>query len=132
MGNGRQGSLQTHELRPAPNKPGVTLYGHSAVRWTGQVIPAASPATTYYETYTFYTQNDDGVRLWVNNQLLIDDWRDHALTEHAAPINLRAGQPVSIRLDYYEHHGQAAVKLLWSSPSMSKQIIPASQLLPPR
>lgn len=53
--------------------PDATLEDSTfAVRWTGQVIPAASPATTYYETYTFYTQNDDGVRLWVNNQLLIE------------------------------------------------------------
>ncbi|HEY0737739.1 MAG TPA: PA14 domain-containing protein [Herpetosiphonaceae bacterium] len=47
-----------------------------SVRWLGQVVPR------FNETYTFYTQNDDGVRLWVNDPLLIDDWHDHGLTEH--------------------------------------------------
>jgi hypothetical protein len=79
-----------------------------------------------------YTQHDDGVRLWVNDRLLIDDWQDHGLSEQQGTISLQAGVPVSIRLDYYENHGQAAVKLLWSSPSQPKQIIPATHLLPPR
>jgi len=39
-------------------------------RWTGKVEPQ------YSQTYTFYTQTDDGVRLWVNGQLLIDNaWK---------------------------------------------------------
>ncbi|HEY0605011.1 MAG TPA: PA14 domain-containing protein [Herpetosiphonaceae bacterium] len=92
----------------------------------GQVVPRFS------EPYTFITQNDDGVRLWVNNQLLIDDWHDHGLSEHQGSINLQVGVPVAIRLDYYENHGQAAVKLLWASPSQPKEVIPASQLLPPQ
>src|SRR5438552_17283530 len=44
-----------------------------SVRWKGQVVPAFS------ETYTFYTQSDDGVRLWINGQLIIDDWNGHSL-----------------------------------------------------
>ena len=41
-----------------------------SVRWTGKIKP------TYSETYTFTTTADDGVRLWVNGQLLIDWWSD--------------------------------------------------------
>ncbi|HEX6288136.1 MAG TPA: PA14 domain-containing protein [Herpetosiphonaceae bacterium] len=96
-----------------------------SVRWSGQVLPR------YSELYTFVTYNDDGVRLWVNDQLLIDDWRDHAVTEHQGTIRLQAGVPVSIRLEYYENHGNAAARLLWASPSQPRQLIPASQLLPP-
>ncbi len=40
-----------------------------SVRWNGEVQPQ------YTGTYTFYTTADDGIRLWVNGQLLIDDWR---------------------------------------------------------
>jgi hypothetical protein len=47
---------------------------HFSVRWTGQFEPQ------YSETYTFYAVNDDGARLWVNGQLLIDDWNGHAAT----------------------------------------------------
>src|SRR5262245_52618675 len=42
-----------------------------SVRWTGRVSPR------YSETYRFYTTSDDGVRLWVNGQLVIDNWTDH-------------------------------------------------------
>ena len=50
---------------------GVNTDGFS-VRWTGQVQPR------YTDTYTFYLMTDDGSRLWVNNQQLINDWTDHA------------------------------------------------------
>ena len=50
--------------------PGVGPDNFS-VRWAGKVVPR------FAETYTFYTQSDDGVRLWVNGQLLIDDWNKH-------------------------------------------------------
>src|SRR5205814_1915739 len=43
--------------------------------WTGQVLPQ------YTQTYIFYTTSDDAVRLYVNNQLLIDNFTGHAATE---------------------------------------------------
>ena len=57
-------------------------------RWLGQVQPQFS------EVYTFYTQSDDGVRLWVNGQLLVDNWTNHATTENSGTIALAAGQKV--------------------------------------
>jgi len=96
-----------------------------SVRWTGLVQPL------YSETYTFYTYSDDGIRLWVNNQQIINNWTDHAGTENSGTITLVSGQKYSLRLEYYENGGGAAAKLLWSSPSQPKQIIPQSQLSNP-
>lgn len=93
-----------------------------SARWVGQV------QATRGETYTFYTQSDDGVRLWVNGQQLINNWTDHGVTENRGTIALTAGQKYDIRLEYYENGGDAVAKLLWSSPSIAKQVIPASQL----
>ncbi len=101
---------------------GAIAADHFSVRWIGQLLPTQS------ETYTLYTQSDDGVRLWVNGQLLIDHWTPHAVTENSGAINLIAGQKVSIQLDYYEQGGNAVSKLLWSSPSRVKEVIPQSQL----
>src|SRR5262249_31378718 len=95
---------------------------HFSARWTGKV------QAQFSETYTFYTQSDDGVRLWVNSQLLIDNWTDHAPTENSATIALVAGQKYDIKMEYYENGGGAVAKLLWSSPSTAKQAIPTSQL----
>jgi len=63
-------------------------------RWTGKVEPQ------YSQTYTFYTQTDDGVRLWVNGQLLIDKWIDQGPTEWSGQITLTAGQRYDIRMDF--------------------------------
>lgn len=95
-----------------------------SVRWSGQVEPK------YSETYTFYTSSDDGVRLWVNNVLLINDWVEHSLTEHSNTITLQAGTKYNIQLEYFENLEKAAVKLMWSSPSQSKEIIPKEKLYP--
>ena len=96
-----------------------------SVRWVGQVQPEHS------ETYTFYTQADDGTRLWVNGTLLIDDWTNHAVREKSGKITLQAGQKYAIKLEYFENGGKAVCKLLWSSPSQSKQVIPSANLFAP-
>lgn len=93
-----------------------------SVRWTGQVQPR------YSEIYTFYTVSDDGVRLWVNNQLIINNWTDHPPTENRGEISLVAGQKYDMKMEFYENGGGAAAKLLWSSPTQSKEVIPQSQL----
>ena len=93
-----------------------------SARWTGQVQPK------YSETYTFSTTSDDGVRLSVNGQQLINNWTDHAATENSGSITLAAGQKYDIKLEYYENTRSAVEKLSWSSPSQAKQIIPQTQL----
>ena len=93
-----------------------------SARWTGQVQPQFS------ETYTFYTRTDDGVRLWVNGQLLVDKWVDQGPTEWSGTIALTANTKYNIQMDYYENGGGAVAQLSWSSPSTPKAIIPQSRL----
>jgi MSHA biogenesis protein MshQ len=60
----------------------------------------------------FQTVSDDGVRLWVNNQLIIDNWTNHAATtDTSIPVNLVADQLYPIRLEYYEDGGNAVIRL---------------------
>ncbi|MBN1413254.1 MAG: hypothetical protein JW969_20605, partial [Spirochaetales bacterium] len=93
-----------------------------SVIWTGNVVPL------YSQTYTFYATTDDGVRLYVNNQLIIDQWVDRGATESSGNISLSAGNQYPIRMEYYENGGDASATLSWSSSSQGKQIIPQSQL----
>lgn len=79
-------------------------------------------------TYTFYVTADDGVRLWVNNNLLIDKWIDEGATEYSATIDLDECTKNAIRLEYYEHTGNAVCKLEWSGPLTRRQVIPVEQL----
>src|SRR5262249_16152575 len=78
--------------------------------------------------YTFYTVSDDGVRLWVNGQLIINNWTDHAPTENSATIALVAGQKYDIKMEFYENGGGATAQLFWSSPSTANQAVPTTQL----
>jgi len=101
--------------------PGIASETFS-VRWTGTIAPGFS------ETYTFFTQTDDGVRLWINGVLVIDDWNDHAVKENSASVQLVAGRNYNLRVEYYDRSGGATARLLWLSPSQPKQIVPSARL----
>jgi len=93
-----------------------------SVRWTGLIEPR------YSGSYTFYITNDDGGRLWIDNQLIIDKWRDDAGAVVTGAINLTAGKKYDIRLEYYENGGGAKALLEWSSLSQAREVVPQSQL----
>lgn len=95
-----------------------------SVRWSGLVNPPRS------DTYTFHTLSDDGVRLWVNGLLIIDNWTDHRPAENSGTIRLEAGQFYPIRLEYYQKTGAAVIKLSWSSANIARTIIGGSNLSP--
>ncbi len=95
-----------------------------SVRWTGQIETPAKGE------YTFYTESDDGVRLWINNRKLIDAWRNQSVAESKGTISLEAGKKYNLKLEYFESSGEAVVRLLWKGPSVSRSIIPARYLFP--
>ena len=93
-----------------------------SVRWTGQVQPQ------FNETYTFYTVTDDGVRLWVDGQLLVDRWANQSATERGGSLSLAAYKRYDLQMEFFENGGDASAKLSWSSPATLKSVIPQSQL----
>lgn len=101
--------------------PGVDADTFS-VRWTGQVEALHS------EAYTFYTTSNQGVRLWVDGRLLVDNWKPHETEVDSATINLAAGQKYDLRLEYFEQFGAAEIKLEWANASQARQVIPEAQL----
>ena len=106
--------------------PGVIPPDGFSIRWTGELL---APAT---DTYTIYATADDGVRVWVSGALLADGWKDQGPTEYSGSIALVGGQKYSLVVEYYEDTGGAEVDVSWSSSTITKQIIPNSQLfLPP-
>jgi len=105
----------------APPAKGVNADGF-AVRWTGRVRPRFS------EKYTFHTESDDGVRLWIGGRKIIEDWTSHSAATKQGRIDLKADRPVDIRLEYFDSSSEAVAKLYWSSRSQSRQIVPADRL----
>lgn len=93
-----------------------------SIRWTGQI------KAKYSEEYTFFVTADDGARLWINGQLVVDTWQPQGTLTRSGKITLQAGQMADIRLDYREDGGRAQVKLAWSSASQAKQTVPTTAL----
>ena len=93
-----------------------------SARWTGQI------QAKYSDTYTFYVNSDNGRRLWINGQLIIDKWLPDYGIEYQGTIALKAGQKYDIKLEYFEKDGGANCKLEWSSPTQTREVVAKSQL----
>lgn len=106
----------------ATRPPGLQRSTNFSVKWTGKVQPR------YSEKYLFMTYSDDGVRVYVNNQLLVNNWTLHAGTWNWNWIELQAGQLYEIEVDFFQSGGAANVQLWWQSQSQAKELIPRSQL----
>ncbi|KAL9189871.1 hypothetical protein ACHAXT_009546 [Thalassiosira profunda] len=104
----------------------ITQYGRDyvSVRWWGKVRPQTT------EPYTFYLHADDGVRLFVDHELVLDLWDEHSL-EKKATVDLTAGTFHDVKVEYKEITGDANCRLEWSSRSLKKQVIPSAQLFHP-
>jgi hypothetical protein len=84
---------------------GIPNDGFSA-RWQGSYRFEGS-------SYTFTTTADDGVRLWVDGELLIDQWKDQAPTEYRATRAMTAGDH-PVKVEYYENAGGAVAQVSWA------------------
>jgi hypothetical protein len=104
-------------------KPPLTGFGadYWSARWTGYV------QAQYSHVYTFHVRVSDGVRLWVNGQLLINRWKEQKNAQSSSSIALLAGQKYDIQVEYYDAKGSALLELSWSSASTRKQVIPPAQ-----
>lgn len=95
-----------------------------SVRWTGKIQPR------FGGTYTFYINSDNGRRLWINNQLVIDKWLNDYDVEYSGSINLAANQMYDFKMEYFETTGGANCKLEWFGASQAREVVPKSQLFP--
>ena len=102
--------------------PSASINAESfSVRWTGQVEAQVT------ESHDFHVVANDGARLWVNGQLLIDRF-DDATTNATGTIDLISGRRYDIQLEYRENNGDASVRLEWSSESQNREVIPQQYL----
>jgi len=107
-------------------EPNAVNDDNFSIRWRGEVEIAFS------EAYRFYAVTEDGVRLWINDQLVIDRWDVFRLNEYRTnPIELQAGQRCAIEMWSYNDDAGATAQLLWESEHQPKGIIPAAAFSPP-
>lgn len=74
---------------------------HFSVRWSGYFIPGKTG------DYKFFSSADDGVRLFVDDQQVINDWQPHSETVDSYAARFEAGRAYKIRFEYFESVGGA-------------------------
>jgi alpha-L-fucosidase len=117
------------------NSPGHPISeDHFTAIWTGYIQP------NYSEEYQFSAKADDGMRLYVDNKLVLDHWeqkaegtdseamRESQETSTQGKLQLEKGKKYPIRIEYFETLQNASISVLWESPSTPKEIIPQANL----
>ncbi len=109
-----------------------------SVRWTRTVNLEKG-------TYRLYAQADDGVRVWIDDVLLIDHWIETGAQTYSVEQELSKGNH-NIRVEYFEQGGQAIVRVWWEmlpatptptsppetpTPTPQPTAVPTSTPLPP-
>jgi hypothetical protein len=94
---------------------------HFALRFMGYVeVPTNG-------TYTFYVNSDDGSRLWIGSDLVVDHDGLHAASEKSGQVILKAGKhPLTV--EYFQAGGAQRLEVSYEGPGLAKQPIPPSAL----
>lgn len=99
---------------------------HTTARWTGQI---EAPATG---DYTFYATGDNGFRLYIDGEPVIDHWEpDWDKEQTSSATRLTAGEKHDFRLEMFQDLGGSNMFLRWAGPGLSKQLVPMSAFTPP-
>ncbi len=90
---------------------GIVEDGFSA-RYTGKLV------TRYSGKHTFELTTDDGTRLYVNDELVIDSWVPRGPTTDAYSVDLEKGEVVDIRIEYFEGAASATIEFRCHEPNV--------------
>jgi hypothetical protein len=106
------------------NSPDASInVDNFSARWSGEL------EVDLTDTYIFQITANNGFRLWLDGQPIIDFW-DNGTTDsrQSEPIELVGGDMHSIRMEYFEGTGTAIAQLFWESSTREQQIIPSGAL----
>lgn len=95
-----------------------------SVRWMGQL------RADHSETYTIHVVADEPMRVWLDGRPLILPGGQYYMTEVRETVPLIAGESYDLRLEAQSTSGNASMKVMWSSPSTPKNVIPTTHLSP--
>jgi beta-glucosidase len=87
-----------------------------SVRWTGMFVPPVSG------TYQLGARADDGVRIYLDDKLLVEDWRDRGAKTVTKPVELEGGRKYKIRIEYYDRYHIGEMRLVWSPPRLAESL----------
>ena len=88
-----------------------------SVRWSGKLTPTESGK------YNLGFTADDGARLYLDGQLLIDAWASNPAKTVTKEVMLEAGRSYDLRMEYFQNNREAVAKLVWSYPRLAERLI---------
>lgn len=94
------------------------------VRWLGEFQAPLSG------DLTLIARSDDGIRVWIDDRLVVNDWYARAPAESRFTLPVDAGHWHRIRIDYFEAKGGATINLSWEGNGLARQIVPTAALRP--
>jgi PA14 domain./F5/8 type C domain./Domain of unknown function (DUF303). len=105
------------------SSPDNTIIGTNyAIRWSGYIMPEKSG------THTFNITTENGVKLWVNDILIINSPENNSNNVLTGSITLTTGVYSSIKLEYKKNTSHASIMLEWSANGITKQLVPSTAL----
>ncbi|RZL36618.1 MAG: DUF5110 domain-containing protein [Rubrivivax sp.] len=103
-----------HDWPPAPLgsvPPGLQGLNQFSARWQGSLV---APEAGEYE---IGLEGDDGFRLWLDDKLVVDDWKNGAPRYQSTRVKLAAGQAARLRIDFYQDAYGRKLRLAWRQPA---------------
>ncbi|HRH44670.1 MAG TPA: PA14 domain-containing protein, partial [Pyrinomonadaceae bacterium] len=95
-----------------------------SVVWEGKI------KARYSENYTFELYHDDGAKLWIDNNLIIDQWGLTNAGTHTGSIAMTADTLVNIKVEFQGNNAPWGLILKWQSTSQSQEPVPTTKLYP--
>jgi alpha-D-xyloside xylohydrolase len=96
-------------------------HDHYSVRWTGFI------ETEDAGEYIIFASTDDGVRVWIDDKQVINDWKTHAVETFQARFNFAAKSKHLIRMEFFQAGGESVVHLEWQTPVKNPAVIWSSE-----
>jgi hypothetical protein len=119
-----QGGQQVHENWGSGSPSPLINADTFSVRWTGYIQPL------YSEEYTIHLYSDDGMRVSIGGQTVVEDWSNHKARWSSGTIPLDRCELYPITVEYYENGGNAVAMMEWSSASQPQGAVPLQNLYP--
>jgi alpha-D-xyloside xylohydrolase len=117
---GRTVDAQVQHDWPAPPlgspPPGLAGVENFSARWQGELVAAEDGE------HEIGVEGDDGFRLWLDDRLVVEDWKEGPARYGSTRIALRKGQALRVRIDYYQKGGNRVLRLAWRPPSEQRAL----------
>lgn len=95
--------------------PGLKSLNNFSARWTGEVAVMESG------DYELGVEGDDGFRMWLGDQLVVDEWAVGGARFKGHVMTLREGQVLKVRVDFFQAGGGRVLRLAWRTPAQRRE-----------